>query len=629
MKKFFSYLPILFLGFGLLFSGCIDDEFDEPPIDGENPDITTNATISDLLDLWQPGNIVEITDDLVFSAVVISSDEAGNFYKTLVVEDENSGIRFSINSTGLYNDFPQFRRVFVKAKGLYIGDYNELPTIGAGIGENSQGNAIIERIPAALVSEHIIKGKKNEPSPIREKTVAEVTLSDVNRLIRLTDVEFDAEDINKTMAEPSADANRTLVDCIGNDIPMRNSRYSSFQDAEVPKLHGTVDAVVGIYGSTIQLGLSAYEDINMTEPRCTSSGTVTVGAWTYYGVSSVVDSVDENFNALNSGDDVQLAGWLNATDITNGRFWQANEYQSDNYIQATAYNDNQPSTHNWVITPGVTNIGDKILSFRSAWGFGDLEHVLKVYVSTNFDGTDIGAATWTEIDPTVATASTGEHQWLNSGDYPLSAFSGVGYVAFEYTGSANNSPSSLRLDDVKINLTGGGSSSTGDEILKEDFEGLTQYDVLDLTDWVNFAEEGPDGDRWFANNFGGNGYAEAQGYNKTGPDLKMWLISPSLDASTALKLNFDLAMHHWFHDGISIWISNDFDGTNVTSANWQEISCSLPTSANSNYEFVPSGDIHLQDYFSTDNVRVAFKYVGNNSNQTTGYQLDNVTVVEE
>ncbi len=630
MKKFFSYLPILLLGFGLLFSGCIDDKFDEPPIDGEDPNITPNATIEDVLNLRQPGQIVEITDDLIVDGIVISSDEAGNFYKTLVIEDESAGIRLSIDRTGLYNDYPKNRHVYVKLKGLYIGDYHELPTIGAGVGTSNSGNTIIERIPSALLNEYVIKGKKNQASPIREKTIAEVSLSDVNRLIRLTDVEFVSGNLGKQMADGNQDANRTLTDCSGNTLDMRNSHYSNFADATVPDKHGSVEAVVGIYNTTMQLGLSYYEDMNMTEDRCTGGGGGTVGDWTILGTSAIVDSVHEDFNALNDGDDVMIDGWLNATDVANGRYWSAKTYQTDKYIQASAYHDDNALTHSWVITPGVTNIQDKILSFRSAWGFGSLEHILKVYVSTDFDGSDIGAATWTEINPTVATQASGEHQWVNSGDYPLSAFTGTGYVAFEYTGSSGNSPSSLRVDDVVINTTGSGGGGTGgNELFKEQFEGLTDDAVLDLTGWINIAEVGPDADRWYSNSHSGNGFAEAQGYGKTGPDLKLWLVTPPFDATSAVKLNFKSAMHHWEHDGFSVWISNDFDGTNLTTANWQEVTCTLPVQADGNYTWIPSGDIHLQDYFSTDNVRVAFKFVGNVSSQTTGYRIDDVILVEE
>ncbi len=362
MKKFFSYLPILLLGFGLLFSGCIDDKFDEPPIDGEDPDITANATVADILALWQPGNIVEITDDLIFDAIVISSDEAGNVYKTLVMEDETAGIRLSINATGLYNDFPQFRHVFVKAKGLYIGDYHGLPTIGAGIGTNNQGNPIIERIPEALVSKHILKGLKNRPSPIREKTIAELTLSDVNRLVRLKDVEFVAGDTLKTMADANFAANRTLTDCLENTIDMRNSNYANFADAPVPSKHGTVDAIVGVYNGGIQLGLNAYEDINFTEERCTGGNTGSgCDTWTVIGSSMTVASVDEAFDGVTNNEDFNQAGWLNATCVEGGRVWRGKIYTqtSSKYIKASAYNDNNPKVHPLRLQREVRNYGSR------------------------------------------------------------------------------------------------------------------------------------------------------------------------------------------------------------------------------------------------------------------------------
>ncbi len=451
MKKFFSYFPIFLLGFGLLFSGCIDDKFDEPPIDGDDPDITTNATIADVLALWQPGNIVEITDDLVFDAVVISSDEAGNFYKALVVEDENSGIRFSINATGLYNDFAQFRHVYVKAKGLYIGDYRDLPTLGAGIGTNNQGNPIIERIPNDLVAEHIIKGKKNRPSPIREKTIAEVTLSDVNRLIRLTDVEFVAGDTLKTIAGATSAGNRKLTDCLDNTIDIRTSNYADFADAQVPSKHGTVDAVVGIYNGGLQLSLNYFEDIKMTEDRCTGGSTGgSCDTWTIIGTSTTGASVDEKFDGITNKQDLNEPGWLNATCVDGGRVWRGKTYQSTKYISSTAFGDNNPEVHTLAITPGVTNIGSKTLTFKSAQDHFTQDN-LRVLISTDFDGSDIAGATWTELSATLAGSSNSNYEWVNSGNVSLAAYSGTGYIAFEYKGSGpGGNTGGFSIDDVKI-----------------------------------------------------------------------------------------------------------------------------------------------------------------------------------
>ncbi len=451
MKKFFSYLPILLLGFGLLFSGCIDDKFDEPPIDGEDPDITTTHTIAEVLNMWQPGNIVEITDDVVFSGIVVSSDEAGNFYKTLVIEDETGGIRLSIDQSGLHTSYPLFRRVFVKAKGLYIGDYHDLPTIGAGIGTNSQGNPIIERIPSAVLGEYVLKGKKNQPSPIREKTIAEVTLSDVNRLVRLKDVEFIAGDTLKAMADNNFSANRTLTDCLDNTIDMRNSNYADFADAPVPSKHGTVDAVVGIYNGGLQLGISYYEDINFTEDRCTggtSGGNC--DTWTVIGTSTTVASVDEAFDGITNNQDFEQAGWLNATCVDGGRVWRGKTYQSTKYIKATAYGDNNSEVHTLAITPGVTNIGSKTLTFKSAQDHYTQDN-LRVLISTDFDGSDIAAATWTELSVTLAGSSNSNYEWVDSGNVSLSAYSGTGYIAFEYKGSGpGGNTGSYSIDDVKI-----------------------------------------------------------------------------------------------------------------------------------------------------------------------------------
>ncbi len=457
MKKFFSYLPIFLLGFGLFFSGCIDDKFDAPPIDGEDPDITTNATIADVLALWQPGNIVEITDDLIFDAIVVSSDEAGNFYKSLVVEDEDSGIRFSINASGLYNNVPQFRHVYVKAKGLYIGDYHDLPTLGAGVGTNSQGNPIIERIPANLVAEHIFKGKKNRDSPIREKSIAEVTLSDVNRLIRLTDVEFIAGDTLKTIAGATSAGSRKLTDCLGNTIDIRTSNYANFADAQVPSKHGTVDVVVGIYNGGLQLALNYFEDINMTEDRCTggSSGG-TCDTWTVLGTSTTVASVDEKFDNITNNEDLNESGWLNATCVNGGRVWREKIFTpsgggaSSKYIKASAFLDNTPKMHTLAITPGVTNIGSKTLTFKSAQNNYTQDN-LRVLISTDFDGSDIAAATWTELSATLAGSANSNYEWVSSGNISLSAYSGTGYIAFEYKGSGpDGNTGGFSIDDVKI-----------------------------------------------------------------------------------------------------------------------------------------------------------------------------------
>ncbi len=452
MKKYITlWIAGWFFG-ALLWAGCVDATFDEPPLDGENPDITVNATISQVLGKWVAGEIHEIQDDWVISGVVVSSDEAGNFYRQLVIEDSTGGIRLALNATGLFNDYPLFRRVFVKVKGLYIGDYHDLPLLGAGIGENSNGNKIVERIPAALIGDYVLKGKKNEPSPIREKTVAEITTADVNRLVRVKDVEFVASDTSKTLAETNQDANRDLTDCLGNTIPVRTSRYSDFADAAVPAKHGTVDAVVSIYNGGLQLTLNRYEDIKMTEDRCTGGGggSGCSGTWTVLGTSSTMASLNEDFQSGGNNQDINLPGWLNATCVDGGRVWRFKTYQGNVYARASAYQDTNTQMDAWLITPGITDIGSKTLTFRSAAAY-HVHDGLEVLISTDFDGTNLDAATWTPLSPTLPDGSQPNYTWIDSGPVSLAAFSGTGYIAFHYTGSGpGGQTSTFTIDDVKV-----------------------------------------------------------------------------------------------------------------------------------------------------------------------------------
>jgi hypothetical protein len=67
------------------FSSCADLDYDTPPPGGYDPNYNVNATIAQLKSLHTLGQYEEITDDLLLSALVVSNDEAGNFFKQLVV----------------------------------------------------------------------------------------------------------------------------------------------------------------------------------------------------------------------------------------------------------------------------------------------------------------------------------------------------------------------------------------------------------------------------------------------------------------------------------------------------------------------------------------------------------------
>ena len=88
----FRIILLLILGSLLSFQSCVNGDFDEPPSDAVDPDIKAEQIISrkDVLAKAVQGSFVKIDLDKYVQGVVVADDESGNFYKTIIVEDENS-----------------------------------------------------------------------------------------------------------------------------------------------------------------------------------------------------------------------------------------------------------------------------------------------------------------------------------------------------------------------------------------------------------------------------------------------------------------------------------------------------------------------------------------------------------
>ena len=159
-------------------------------------------------------------------------------------------------------------------------------------------------------------------------------------------------------------------------------------------------------------------------------------------------------------------------------------------------------------------------------------------------------------------------------------------------------------------LITGGSRET---YIFEDFETQTPYTDVEIMGWVN---EGTIGSRaWYAQAFSGNDYAQATSYN-SGEVNEMYLITPviNLDEMDDPRLKFLSAQAYWNHDGLTVLISTDFDGSDIEGATWDELNCNLAGEDDPNHAWVPSGIISLADY--EGDAYIAFKYVGEDDIET-------------
>ena len=268
-------------------TSCVkDDDYDIPNPNGEKtlPSFSGQVVGFDTAIGKAATNVTTYGADEAIEGYVISSDEAGNFYQKIYIqnEDKTKGVTVAINKTGLYTDFPLGAKVQLRLKGLTLQVNNGGVDFGSGIFQANNGRTSVGRMSEAIAKNHLF-----DKGGVR-KTLVELAKADtsintlkveanINQLITLKGVHFKTEDVGKNMHQKANDTRQgtdyTLTDAQGNTIPFRTSRYAKFKDEKVPA--GTLD-VTGVltkYGQNWQFMISNYADIVINGG--TSTGTQT------------------------------------------------------------------------------------------------------------------------------------------------------------------------------------------------------------------------------------------------------------------------------------------------------------------------------------------------------------------
>ncbi len=263
---------------------CVDNDFDEPPSGGNDPEISADqiTNLEEVLALWVPGDTARIGLNKYLQGVVVADDKSGNFFRGFVIEDENSdlGIFLLIDDVELFNTYPVGRRVFVKLDDLYIADFNGLPQIGATPFQN--GNFInLSGIQSEIAkNEVVLPGKVGVPVTPRVRTINELQQSDLNTLVMLEDVQFKAGSagVSYAITEPSpSGVNHNLADCVNNEILVRTSGFSDFANEITPEGNGDITGVYGVFGNDQQLLMRDLNDISFDAARC-ETPTITISS---------------------------------------------------------------------------------------------------------------------------------------------------------------------------------------------------------------------------------------------------------------------------------------------------------------------------------------------------------------
>lgn len=267
---------LLITGIVLFLSSCVKKDFENPPDPaGIDPDLQANLTIAGLKAMDTLSGVpIKITEDYIISGIVVADDKSGNFYKELVIQDSTGGISIQLDQSNYYTDFPVGRRVFIKLKGLCLGEYHQLIQLG-GYYTQSGTYFNIERIPQSLIVQHIIKGSYFHPvTPLNLKITELNPYTHQNMLVHISDMQFDQSFVNQPYSNgPNlADVNMLLQDCECNNLELRNSDFADFGYKLTPSGSGTITGIFQIYDAYNQLKIRDLADVNMPNGRCGTQG---------------------------------------------------------------------------------------------------------------------------------------------------------------------------------------------------------------------------------------------------------------------------------------------------------------------------------------------------------------------
>lgn len=462
MKK-----PVYILSFSLLFFACVpDDEFDvpQPEADISSPEI--NTTLDAILGSYfqNQEEITTFDEDLIFEAFVVSSDEAGNFYKELVIQDqpENpvAGVTIKINMTNYSQLFNFGRKIYVNLKGLSIGDANGVATIGVADGKQ------ISNIPQSRISYHITRS--SEVAEIVPLKIEALQFSDrfENLFVEIEGVQFSRLLVGgeKRFSFASEDndefdGERLMESCNGGfPFIVSTSTYADFSSFKLPVGSGSIKGILtrDFYDDFYTIYLNSPADLDLSNNERCDPLILDCGLAPKVGSKILFE---DDFSLQKNNKPIIGNGWKNILQ-EGSRPWEAFTAAGANASLGRSARmrpggSGDQRSISWLITPEINfdrNSGE-VLNFKTSTSFSN-GSFLDVLISTNWTGKeeDLLHATW-KILPAAYIAARNDYfgDWLSSGNVDLSCVEGKAHIAFRYSGSDLAYYNGIyELDDVVI-----------------------------------------------------------------------------------------------------------------------------------------------------------------------------------
>lgn len=455
MKRIHQLITSLTL---VLIVSCVQsDDFSIPEVEIMEQEITGNSNIQGIKNtLEQSGKELftfEPDDSSIIEGYVISSDEAGNFYKTLIIQDAyempTAGVEILIDLKTYFTKYNLGRKIYVKMAGLSMDNVGGKYRIGYNIKNK------LEKIPSTLLNDFLIRSGTTEmisPKPISFDEFSEKW---IGIYVQVSGVQFKNDELGKTFAGEKFDefnGERVMLQC-ENKISsiLSTSTFSDFSSNLIPDNKVNISAVLtkDFFAKKFVLVLNDpstfdFIDTGRCDPEflnCDSD--MTIGSKVIYF---------ENFEEIKKTKDIVELGWTNVNVYFGNEKFKKRSSQGNVSMQISAFNSGENPLEVWLVTPAINldNYTNEILTFDTRASYDNGTN-LTAWVSTDFEG-NINSSIWTQLDVKISVGPGGsyENDYLSSGLINLNCLEGDVFIALKYLGGEPGISTTYEVDNFKI-----------------------------------------------------------------------------------------------------------------------------------------------------------------------------------
>ena len=296
------------------FSAC-QDEVHVPCVDVPEAGIEPNTTILELKEkFWDDATnyakTIEDPDDasrrFIIHGRVISSDEEGNVFKSLIIQDETAAMAFSIDSYNLYLNYRVGQEIVLDVTGMDIGKYAGLEQIGRRSWYENGSSWQVSFMSLEYFQNYARLNGLPERADIDTLTVnsfAELSTTPEglqkwqSQLVRFRNVNFPEGGKRKFSAYHSTsneEQNSTIQDRNGSSLTVRTSGYCTFWNETLPV--GNIDLV----------GILSYYNTAWQIILIDADGVIKVGERP--GTKENPFTVDQAIETISQN--IQESGWI-------------------------------------------------------------------------------------------------------------------------------------------------------------------------------------------------------------------------------------------------------------------------------------------------------------------------------